>query len=171
MQVPFLVHDEVRIGESVGIIEYLGRVYPNESLFPTKDHEACAINCKHIAEFHQKLEPLNIFNAIVWENKTKEQIGQDHFEELYKELDVWEEYLADENDYFLGDTISTSDIIVYPVIACFFWLFGLSEKRYPFLASWYHRIRDRPSVSNLEFWQQFTPKPEWRVLDAPGSSE
>jgi len=171
MQVPFLVHGDVKINESVGIIEYLGRMYPRESLFPTKDPMACALNCRLIAEFHQKLDPKNVMGAVIWGNKTREQIGEDRVQALLKELEVWEDYLAQENDYFLGDDIATGDIIAFPLIATFFWLLGLSEKEYPFLAAWYHRVRARPSVANLEYWKSFDPKPEWRVLASTSAKE
>ena len=120
MQVPFLVQGTVRMNESIGIIDYLGRIYPNEHLFPTKDREGCALNCRLIAEFHQKLDPLSLWSTVVWRNKTRSQIGEDRIQNLFKELQIWEDYLAQENDYFLGNHISTSDIIVFPFIAVHF---------------------------------------------------
>jgi glutathione S-transferase len=161
MQVPFLVHDRVRMNESVAIIEYLGRIFPNESLFPVKDHEGCALNCKYIAEFHQKLDPLNILGSVVWGKKTRSEIGEQRIQALFRELDVWEDYLAEENPYLLGNQVSTSDIIIFPNIACFFWLLGLSQTEYPFLARWYQRMRERPSCKDLEFWTALQPKLEW----------
>lgn len=164
-QIPFLMQgDNIRIDESVGIIEYLGRIHPNESLFPTADHESCARNCKLIAQYHQRLDPKSILASIMWLHKSRAEIGEERIEALFKELDIWEDQLAQENDYLLGSDISTSDIVVFPVIACYFWLMGLSEKDYPFLAKWYHRMRERPSVKDLEFWSSYEPRDERKVL-------
>jgi glutathione S-transferase len=165
MQVPFLVQDDIHMGESVAIIEYLGRIHPNESLFPVKDPESCALNCRLIAEFHQKLDPRNIMATVIYQKKTREQIGEDRIQSLFTELEVWEDYLAGENDYLIGDEISTSDIIVFPNIAVLFWLLGLPERDFPFLAAWYHRMRSRPSVAKLEYWKVVDPRPEWRILE------
>jgi len=164
-RVPFLMHgDTITIDDSVGIIEYLGRIAPNEDLFPTKDQSSCALNCRLIGKYHHKLEPKSVLGAVMWLQKSRAEIGEERIQELFKELDSWEDYLAQENEYLLGKNVATSDIIAFPVIACFFWLLGLSEKDYPFLAAWYHRMRSRSSIKDLEFWQSYVPKNEWKVL-------
>jgi len=165
-QVPFLVHDSIQLNESVAIIEYFGRIQPNESLFPIKDHALCSMNCRLIAEFHQKLDTKHILGSVVWGKKTRAEI-EDRVTALFKELEIWEGYLAHGNDYFLGDSIATSDMIVFPDVATCFWLLGLPEKDFPLLAAWYHRMRARPSVASLDFWGSVEPKPEWRVFEAP----
>ncbi len=92
-QVPALVDGDVRIYESVAIVEYLEYRYPEPSLTPG-DPAKMATCLRLIAEFNQKLDPTNIFGSVKFRGSRRADLG-DRVDKLLSECRVWEEYLGD----------------------------------------------------------------------------
>ena len=70
---------------------------------------------------------------------------------LLKELSVWDGYLSDGREY-LANTFLIADIYVFPFMAPYYEIMKLPVKKYPHLAAWYERCKNRPAIKDLDFW-------------------
>lgn len=120
MLVPTLVEGDVRIGQSMAIVEYLEEVYPDPSILPGDSVQrararqaALAIACD--------IHPLNNLRALGFLQK---ELGVDEEGKLkwyrhwilenFKALESWAAEDAVRGPYFLGDTLSIADVCIVP---------------------------------------------------------
>lgn len=167
-QVPFLQDGEIGLNESVAIIEYLNRKYPNEEFYPTSDTALLAKTCKYIAEFHQKFDPKNIFGALFFGNQTREAL-KGKLDALRAELKTWDGYLSGDRTYLVfPDKPSVADFVVYPSVCPCYELYGLPEGEFPNLDKWYNAMKQRPSIQKVPtakyYEDMIAKKPELKVL-------
>lgn len=151
-QVPALVDGEVRLYESVAIVEYLERRYPEPSLIPAEP-QAMATCYRLVGEFHQKLDPTNIFFAVKFGGKRRADLA-DRVDRLLAECRIWEGYVGD-GPYFTGPDFSIADIVVLPFFGTIIDGLGLPEADYPRLHAWYGRCKSRPGVAKQPWFEAF----------------
>jgi glutathione S-transferase len=154
-QVPCLVDGKAVVFESVAIVEYLDRRYPTPSLVPS-DPVAMAKCLRRVAEFHQKLDPKNVYGSVKFRKQRRAELG-DRVDALLKECAVWEGY-AGESDYFAGDAYSMADIVVLPFFAVTIDGLGLPAAQFPKLHAWYQRCLARPVVAKQPWFAAFAPE-------------
>ncbi len=156
-QVPALVDGDVRLYESVAIVEYLERRYPEPSLIPSEP-KAMATCYRLIGEFHQKLDPTNIFFSVKVLGKRRADLG-DRVDKLLAESSIWEGYVGD-GPWFTGQSFSIADIVVLPFFGTIIDGLGLPKAAYPKLHAWYERCKARPSVAKLPWFEVFAAEKE-----------
>ncbi len=156
-QVPALVDGDVRIYESVAIVEYLERRYPNPSLIPSEPKQMAAC-FRLIGEFHQKLDPTNIFFSVKFAGKRRADLGN-RVDKLLAECSIWEGYIGD-GPYFTGPAFSIADIVVLPFFGTIIDGLGLPKTGYPKLHAWYERCKSRPSVAKMPWFEAFAGEKE-----------
>lgn len=167
-QVPALVDGDVKIYESVAIVEYLEHRYPEPSLIPAEP-KATAACFRLIGEFNQKLDPTNIFGSVKFGGKRRAELG-DRVDKLLNECRIWEGYVGD-GPYFTGEAFSIADIVVLPFFATIIDGLGLRQADYPDLHAWYARCKARPSVAKQPWFEAFAGEKqnvEQHVLAAAG---
>ena len=120
MLVPTLEEGEVRIGQSLAIMEYLEEVYPEPALLPGDSFQrararqvALAIACD--------IHPLNNLRVLSY---LQQELGVDDdgkmkwyhhwITENFTALETLAAADADGGPYFLGDTVSIADICIVP---------------------------------------------------------
>jgi glutathione S-transferase len=116
-QVPALKDGDTVIYESLAILGYLDRKYPETPLFGTSN-EQTALIWQRVMEFESWLVPVmrGILRPIFFgpleghEDEVNENITK-----LKGELDRFSTWL-DGNDFLAGDTLSAVDISVYPAV-------------------------------------------------------
>lgn len=149
-------HGDIVLNESVAIIEFLEAVYPDApvSLMPPKSNLRLFARClRLINEFHQKLDPNNIFFPVVFQGATKEEL-KPKIDNIFKECEFWEKYCREGEMYLCGDIFTIADIICFPSIHVFI-SFGLPEKDFPEIHAWYRRVKCRESFRKLPFFDAF----------------
>lgn len=151
-QVPTLVDGDATVYESVAIVHYLERRYPEPSLIPA-DPKAMATCYRLIGEFNQKLDPKNLFGSVKFQRKRRAELGE-RIDVLLKECRIWEEYV-DEGPYFAGRSYSITDIIVLPFLGTIIDGLGLPITAYPKLHAWYERCKARPEVAKQPWFDAF----------------
>jgi glutathione S-transferase len=168
-EVPVLVDGDVVVYESSAICDYLGRVHPNERLWPTQSKRKAAQNVRLIHEFHEKLESKSVNNAVMIHNMPRERLeSANRIEPLLHEVKFWEAYLRNNGKaFFVDNDVAAADVIIFGTLGTMFLLLGLPEVDYPVLSNWYHKMRARPTVASLKFWEAIasSSRPEWRVLE------
>ena len=165
-KVPALRDGELTMSESIAIVRYIDRRFPEPPLFGRDHAEEARINEK-IDEIENYLVPETgwitraLFGDLV---AGKEEILNARAERVRTELENLESRL---NTWLVGDAISAADISLYPVIAALLRAAGKSAaadldlrfipfaERYPRLARWCERIETLPGFDS-------TYPPHWR---------
>jgi glutathione S-transferase len=153
-QVPALVDGDVRMYESVAIVQYLEYRYPEPPLIPSEPAQM-AVCVRLIGEFNQKLDPTNIFGSVKFAGKRRADLG-DRVDKLLAECRLWERYVGD-GPYFTGETFSLADVVVLPFFGTIIDGLGLPAADYPKLHAWYARCKARPSVAKQPWFEAFAP--------------
>ncbi|CAN5627898.1 glutathione S-transferase family protein [soil metagenome] len=141
--VPVLVHNDVRLIESLAILDYLDHQFPQPSLSPTAPVALAQMRMVQMVVTNEVITQLvAVVNA---ENQPLTPEKKDYLETCFRFL---EEQLA--GDYFGGDRLNLADIITGSTVPLFNRL-GISLQPYESLSRWQARIIERPS------WQQTNP--------------
>ena len=167
-KVPTLRDGDFTLSESIAILAYLDRKYPDPPLFGRTAEQTGQI-WKIISEFGDYFQRPSdqivktIFAGTVAENTESVQEASG---ELHKELRGFEKALGT-RDWLAGDEVSAADLTVYPFIEFILRLTGRDEMRslqldfhpfskiYPELESWRSRIQ------GLRGYDRAYP-PHWR---------
>jgi glutathione S-transferase len=170
-KVPTIRHGDYALYESMAIVHYLDRKFPETPLFGRTPEETGLVE-RFIAEFHNYLEPVMHERIVrpLFFGKTKSEAEaaalRDAVVPLHEELQRWEAALGD-RQWLVGSRPSAADISVFPTFKALeraarkpeARAFELSvdplEHRYPALAAWVARIEALPGYER-------TFPPHWR---------
>jgi glutathione S-transferase len=175
-KVPALKDGEVVQTESLAIIAYLDRKFPEPALFGRTPEETGRI-WRAISESVSYLEPAGrrIATRIFFGDETEsaDRIGT-AVGEVHAELRAMEDALA-RRRWLAGDDLSAADIAVYPFIELLLRAAGKDAalpldlrllplpKTYPAIAAWRERIVALPGYER-------TYPPHWRQAGAPAAA-
>ena len=166
-QVPVLRDAEVVVHESIAILAYLDRRYPQEPLFGTSPAETAAIwqevmeGALHVDGFDDFILPLYF-----GESAAKEKQVRDAIPKIDAELDRLDRTLTGRT-WLAVSTLSAADITVYPMVRSLVRAAGKAEaarfehgflpisQRRPAVAAWMARIEALPRYDR-------TFPPHWR---------
>lgn len=102
------------------------------------------------------------YNYMVPEGERHDAAVKRNRDALTAELKLWESYMEEvKGDYMAGSSFTMADVCMFPSFAYLF-NFGLSEERYPKVAAYYNRLKNRASI-------KATWPPTW--LENPQSSD
>ena len=142
--VPVLIHNDVRLIESLAILDYLDHQFPQNSLSPTAPADIAKMRMVQMVVTNEVITKIgSVVNA---ENQPLSTEQKDHLETCFRFL---EEQLG-EGNYFGGDHLNLADIVAGSTVPLFSRL-GLSLQPYGSLLRWQARIIERPN------WQQTNP--------------
>jgi glutathione S-transferase len=142
--VPVIVDDDVRIIESLAILDYLEMRYPTPSLMPT---EAVAMARMRMVQMVTVNELMPNFLAVI--NMAHEPLSEAVHQRLATSWQFLNDELQDQK-YFGGDRLNLGDIVAGATIPLFHRL-GESLADYPRLDAWRQRVENRPA------WQEIEP--------------
>jgi glutathione S-transferase len=170
-KVPVLKDGDFVLSESLAIMTYLDRKFPDPPLFGRSPEDAGRI-VKAISEFDSYTYPLMrriVLPAFFGKVAEKADDMKAAAKELRPELGAIEESLS-ARDWLVGQGISAADLAVYPFMEGFIRALGKGPvqalelgflpfaERYPALAAWRARITALPGY-------QSTYPPHWRTAD------
>ena len=168
-KVPVLRHGDFTIYESLAIMSYLDRKYPQTPLFG-KTPEQVAQIMKMIGEHQSYIAPHGgeIISSVFWRNDFAQNIDRldDTKQNLHFELNQLELYL-DGNNWLTGKNISAADICIFPSIQILLRAeakikealpdFELPsvEKTFPYISDWLNMFEALPGYEK-------TYPPHWK---------
>ncbi len=145
--VPVLTDGEVVLFETIAILQYIERTYPEPALMPRAGTEAATgLNRLHEAG-NLKNAGMQLF-AYLMQNDPEERdpIRIDAMmSSLHRELEHWERYYG-AGTWAAGEMVSLSDMLLFVYVATAVHLGFKLQARYPKIAAAYSRLRERPSV-------------------------
>lgn len=164
-QVPTLVHGDLTIRESVAILAYLDRAFPEKPLFGDSPMAAAPI-WQSVMEIDSVLRPPagQIARSLFRGNATPDLPELvTATAEIAAELERIEADLSDGRNWLCGAGISAADVVLYPTLA---WLHRALDRAGiadfaplrtvgPQLAAWQARMQAEP-------WFDATYPPHWR---------
>lgn len=151
-RVPVLLDDELRIVESLAILDYLEAKYPHSSLMP-KSPEAIAIVRMVMMIAVNELQPatLPLTRPLVGLETDPQTLAAAR-ERIPIILQFYEQLLA-RKSFFAEDRLTLAEIVAGTLVPALP-MYGFSLETYPQLQAWAERLSNRSS------WQQTTPAPE-----------
>lgn len=156
-KVPVLVDGEITVYESIAILAYLNRTYPETSLFGESPADAARI-WQRLMEVENYLGTafVGAFRPLFTQTfEGKEDEINEHFASIGAEIKTASGWLTG-NDYMTGDRPSAVDVTLYPALAMFrrvgptLSVPGIKpnlpnfDADYPTLAAWMKRIEALP---------------------------
>ncbi|KAM3596181.1 uncharacterized protein V6R79_009988 [Siganus canaliculatus] len=148
-QVPAFKHGNVLLGESIAIGIYLENKFKSQGtkLIPDSAEDQ-ALMYQRIMEstaLSQKTSYVLYHNMLPEEERHDSALKRNK-NNLAEEISWWQGYIEKSPSGFIaGKSFTLADAVIFPGIAYLFRC-GLSEQRYPKLAAYYNKLKDRPSV-------------------------
>ncbi len=146
--VPVLTDGEVVLNETLAMLQYIERTYPEPALMP-RAGTAAAVGLNRLHEAgNLKAVGMQLFGYLMRNDpEERDPIRIDAMmSSLHRELGFWEQYYAAQT-WSAGDNLSLADVLVFVYVATAVHL-GLSlETKYPKLQNAYDTLRKRPSVN------------------------
>ena len=177
--IPVLTFSNIVLRDSIAILAWLDRAYPNRPLFGRSTDEASVIwqismeCCDYLREgTHQILRQVFSSDGHVPDNGSAEhQTLKAGADLVHAECSYLEDLLSDGRTFLAGDSPSAADAIVFPEIRLMQRAvetknplmasvgFGYPPDLYPILASWKDRMNAMPEVAATlpDHWQEKTP--------------
>lgn len=149
-QVPFLVVDDLQLGESEVIVEWLNDAYPEPAMLPqSSDDKARSRLATRIHDLYVAPDLSVLFGQLGAEERDADLI-EATTDNIAKRLQTVEGLLSD-GPYFSGEQFGIADASFAMSIWYSYWLFdqlGTSQKLAPLtkLQSWFAALEERPSV-------------------------
>ncbi|NER80600.1 MAG: glutathione S-transferase family protein [Leptolyngbya sp. SIO1D8] len=148
-RVPVLIDSDLKIYESLAILDYLEAKYPTPSLMPS---DAAAIATVRMVEMVavNELQPATMVltRLMVALDVSQEKLDQAK-QRINSVLQLYEDLLM-EKPYFVGDSITLADVVA-GTLAASLPLVGISLNPFPNLITWIDRLKSRES------WQKTAP--------------
>ncbi|MFB6277370.1 MAG: glutathione S-transferase family protein [Halothece sp.] len=142
--VPVIVEDELKLIESLAILDYLEHAYPNVSLSP---QSATAIAKMRMVQMVTTNELMPKLPSVA--NLEVQPLTDKLRNELTTGLQFLEDQLGEKN-YFGGDHLNLADVVVGATVPLLFRL-GIASEPYPRLKQWQERLFTRDA------WQKTEP--------------
>ena len=168
-QVPVLRDGSFVIAESLAILVYLDRKYPERPLFgETAEQSACIWQV--VLETALRLDALGedfVLPLYFGESDQKEGAIRAAVPRIHAELARWETLLASGGPWLVTPALSAADIVLYPAVKSLLRAAGKPaaerfgadllpfDQHYPRLAAWMSRIEQLPGYER-------TYPPHWR---------
>ena len=117
--VPILEHEDLRIGESLAIVEYVAELFPDKRLWPDdrKQRALARSYCSEMATGFRALRnaaPMNLRYP-----KKKLAIGEDVKANIRRIEQIWHKSIEDSGGPFLFGEFTAADAFFAPVVARF----------------------------------------------------
>ena len=154
--VPVLVHQDLRLIESIAILDYLELQFPQVPLSPQAPAAVAQMRMVQMVTTNELLSKLVALVMASEEQPLPQEIAS-HLETCLRFL---EQALGDK-DYFGGDRLNLADIVAGATVPLFSRL-GLSLQSYESLQRWQSRITARsawqltkPDDTNFQRWKRW----------------
>lgn len=148
--IPVLVDRELKIFESLAILDYLESKYPEPIFMPKEPQDIAKLRMLELVTVNELPPPSIVLMKKMLEVPVeKAKINQAH-QSMATALQYFEANLPEDRPYFLGEQFSYADIVAGTAIAAIPNL-GISLEPYLKIARWLERLNQRSS------WQQTAP--------------
>jgi glutathione S-transferase len=161
-RVPVIIDRDLRVVESLAILDYLESQYPTPSLMPSQPEAIATVRMVEMIAVNE-LQPatLPLMRPLVGLEVEAQKLEMAR-QRVTAVMEFYENLLgvgakkqcgSTYRSYFAGNELTLADIVAGTLVPSLS-LFGFSFENYPRLKAWLERLAVRAS------WQQTTPQPE-----------
>jgi glutathione S-transferase len=145
--IPVLVDGDLRIFESLAILDYLEAKFPDPSFMPVKAEDIAKARMIELVTVNE-LPPISIvLMKQMLDVAVEEQKIQQARQSMATVLQYFEDSLKEDQTYFIAEKLTYADIVAGTAVAAIPRL-GISLEPYPKVAQWLENLNQRSS------WQQ-----------------
>lgn len=148
-RVPVIVDEDLRVVESLAILDYLEAKYPTPALIPRESGAIATVRMVEMITVNELQPATLVLTRPLVELDTdvnKLELAQ----EVVAKILRFYETLLGEQTYFVGNDFTLAEVVAGTLIPSLP-LFGFSLDDYPRLLAWAERLEERES------WQETTP--------------
>ncbi|HEY9861380.1 MAG TPA: glutathione S-transferase family protein [Candidatus Obscuribacterales bacterium] len=151
-RIPVIVDQDLRVVESLAILDYVEAKYPTPSLMPSHPEAIATVRMVEMIAVNE-LQPATIpLTRPLVGLEVDAQKVEEARQRITTVLQVYEN-LLNSHAFFAGETLTLADVVAGTLVPSLP-LFGFSFEAYPRLQVWSEQLSQRQS------WQQTTPQPE-----------
>ena len=151
--IPVLVDEDLKIFESLAILDYLEAKHPDPAFMPTSPQAIAKVRMIELVTVNE-LPPASIVLMKEMLDVPVEAEKIDRAKQTMAiALQYFEDNLKSELPYFLGDNFSYADIVAGTAVAAIPNL-GISLEPYPKVTNWIERLNQRPSWQKTALSQE-----------------
>ncbi len=151
--IPVLIDNDFKVFESLAILDYLEAKYPEPNFMPTDAKEIAKVRTIELVTVNE-LPPASI---VLMKEMLDVEVEAKQIEKarqtMATTLQYFEDNLAEDQTYFLGEKFTYADIVAGTAVAAIPSL-GISLEPYPKVTKWVNNLQQRES------WKQTAPSPE-----------
>ncbi|XP_078596916.1 glutathione S-transferase A-like isoform X2 [Branchiostoma floridae x Branchiostoma japonicum] len=152
-QVPAFKHGDVVVNESMAICLYLENIFKKQGtqLLPDDpSHQALVLQrFMETQNIMDKSKALFYYRLQTKQEDWDQECIVEKIKALAEELSLWEKYLSQSGDGFLiTEDFTLADAALIPALAFLKRMKLPMKEGFPHLASYYERVKDRPSVQS-----------------------
>ncbi|MGK7947704.1 MAG: glutathione S-transferase family protein [Xenococcaceae cyanobacterium] len=151
--IPVLIDNDFKVFESLAILDYLEAKYPEPNFMPTDAKEIAKVRTIELVTVNE-LPPASI---VLMKEMLDVEVEAKQIEKarqtMATTLQYFEDNLAEDRTYFLGEKFTYADIVAGTAVAAIPSL-GISLEPYPKVTKWVNNLQQRES------WKQTALSPE-----------
>ena len=148
--IPVLVDGDFEIFESLAILDYLEAKYPQPSFMPSAAKQIAKVRMIELVTVNELPPASIILMKEMLDVAVEEKKIQQAKQTMATALQYFEDNLAADELYFVGEELTYGDIVAGTAVAAIPKL-GISLEPYPKVSKWIEHLNQRPS------WQQTAP--------------
>ena len=151
--IPVLEDEDLRVVESLAILDYLEAKYPTPPLLPTDAKTLATVRMVEMVTVNELQPAMNPLSRKMmgFTEEDAEKIERSR-QAIATVLSFFESKLNN-SPYFAGEQLTLAEVVAGTLV-CWLPNMGVSLKKYPQLKKWLSGLMQRPS------WQQTKPTPE-----------
>ena len=151
--IPVLVDRDLKVFESLAILDYLEAKYPEPSFMPTNAEDIAKVRTIELVTVNELPPASIVLMKQMLDVAVEEQKIEQAKQSMATALQYFEDNLESDKSYFVGEQFTYADIVAGTAVAAIPNL-GISLEPYSKVTQWVENLNQRSS------WQQTAPSPE-----------
>lgn len=151
--IPVLIDGDLKIFESLAILDYLEAKYPNPTFMPVDARSIARVRMLELVTVNELPPASIVLMKEMLDVPVEEPKIQQAKKTMATALQYFEDSLETVQPYFIGEQLTYADIVAGTAVAAIPSL-GVSLEPYPKVTKWIENLQQRSS------WQQTAPSPE-----------
>jgi glutathione S-transferase len=149
-RIPVLVDDDFTVVESLAILDYLERKYPEPAMLPKEPKDLAVVRMVELVAVNELLPGLYPLSSEKMGRGTPQPQEIEKAKEKVNTVLKFFEGLLDDRPFFASNTVTFAECVAGTVVPLLSWI-DMSLDSYPKIQAWCDRLMSRPSWQQTQF--------------------